>query len=193
MSTIDLFLDELKSQYKQEFELKFTLENKANYLLIAAGVTLSLLFSFGVELTDKLTHDYEYLSLVIGFLMLGAITNGISILFSILGFAPMLYRYTLPYNRFFIKDPTNNKFKFNDKVIGEYRDGAGEDYTESITIFKESMIENYLRCNLQNGQQNEKKATIIKIAQWLFFTGAISIPLVIGFALPFLWSTANLP
>jgi hypothetical protein len=32
MSTIDLFLDELKSEYDKEFELKSSLENKANYL-----------------------------------------------------------------------------------------------------------------------------------------------------------------
>ena len=54
MSTIDLFLDELKSEYDKEFELKSSLENKANYILIAAGVTMSLLFSFGAVLVDKL-------------------------------------------------------------------------------------------------------------------------------------------
>ena len=36
MSTIDLFLDELKSEYDRGFELKSSLENKANYILIAA-------------------------------------------------------------------------------------------------------------------------------------------------------------
>ena len=61
MSTIDLFLDELKSEYNREFELfelKPSLENKANYILIAAGVTMSLLFSFGAVLIDKLHSDY---------------------------------------------------------------------------------------------------------------------------------------
>ena len=58
MSTIDLFLDELKSEYNREFELKSSLENKANYILIAAGITISLLFSFGAVLIDKLHSDY---------------------------------------------------------------------------------------------------------------------------------------
>jgi hypothetical protein len=191
MSTIDLFLEELKSAYKQEFELKATLENKANYLLVASGVTMSLLFSFGVELIGKLNHDYEFLPFVIGFLMFSVIANGMSILLSILGFALTPYRFSLPYNVFFKKDQTTNKFKFNNKVIEEFRDGKGETDNESITIFKETIIENYLRCNLQNGRQNNWKAIIIKTAQWLFFAGAISIPFIIGFALPFLWSTAN--
>ena len=58
MSTIDLFLDELKSEYNREFELKSSLENKANYILIAAGITMCLLFSFGAVLIDKLHSDY---------------------------------------------------------------------------------------------------------------------------------------
>jgi hypothetical protein len=76
-------------------------------------------------------------------------------------------------------------------VIAEYRDGAGKNDIQSVTIFKESMIQNYLRCNLQNGQQNEKKSIIIEIAQWLFFAGVIIVPIIIGFALPFLWSTTK--
>jgi hypothetical protein len=125
MSTIDLFLEELKSQYKQEFELKSTLENKANYLLIAAGVTMSLLFTFGAQLTGSLNSNYEYVLVVVALLMLGVITNGISVLFSILGFSLKPYRYTLPYDAFFIKDPLNGNLSFNDKVIEEYRDGKG--------------------------------------------------------------------
>ena len=86
MSTIDLFLDELRSEYDKEFELKFSLENKANYILIAAGVTMSLLFSFGSVLVDKLNADYQYLTFVVVFLMIGVVTNGISVLFSITWF-----------------------------------------------------------------------------------------------------------
>ena len=52
MSTIYLFLDELKSEYDREFELKSSLENKANYILIDAGVTMWLLFSFRAVLID---------------------------------------------------------------------------------------------------------------------------------------------
>lgn len=192
MSTIDLFLEELKFQYKQEFELKSNLENKANYLLIAAGVTLSLLFTFGAQLIGKLGTNYEYFPIVIGFLMLSVITNGISILFSILGFSLKPYRYTLPYDAFFTKDPTTKKMSFNDKVIEEYRDGLGKTDTESTQIFKESIIENYLRCNRQNGLQNKSKAIIIKTAQWLFFAGAITIPFIMGFALFYLWSSSNI-
>ena len=188
MSTIDLFLDELKSEYDKEFELKSSLENKANYILIAAGVTMSLLFSFGAVLVDKLNSDYQYLIVVVIFLMVGVVTNGASVLFSVLGFSIKHYRYPLPYHAFFTKDSSTKKLVFNDEVIEEYRDGLGETKAESIQIFKESIIENYLRCNKQNAIQNYNKAKKIKIAQWLFFAGAITIPLIMGFVLPYLWS-----
>jgi hypothetical protein len=186
--TIDLFLDELKSQYQQEFELKSSLENKANYLLIAAGVTMSLLFSFGVELTGNLNKEYQYLSFVVGFLILGVVTNVISVLFSVLGFSIKPYRYTIHHESLFLKDPLNGNLSFNEKLIEEYRDGEGE---EAVKKFKSTIIESYVTCILKNGIQNKSKAIKIKIAQWLFFAGAVSIPFIIGFALLYLWSKSN--
>ena len=58
---------------------------------------------------------------------------------------------------------------FNGEVIEQYRDGSGQTVAESIQIFKESVIENYLECNKENAIQNYNKATRIKIAQWFLF------------------------
>jgi hypothetical protein len=184
MSTIDLFLDELKSEYDKEFELKSSLENKANYILIAAGVTMSLLSNFGAVLVDKLNADYQYLIFVVVFLMTGVVTNGISVLFSVLGFSIKPYRYPLPYHAFFTKEGM-----FNEGAIKQYSEGMGKDKPESEKIFKDSIIENYLRCIKQNAIQNKNKAIKIKITQWFFFAGTIAIPFIIGFVLPYLWST----
>jgi hypothetical protein len=126
MSTIDLFLEELKSHYKQEFELKSTLENKANYLLIAAGVTMTLLFSFGSTLIGNLNLNYQYLYYVISFLLLGIITNGISILFAVLAFTIKPYRFVFPHNIFFDKDGM-----FNTAIINDYKEGTGKTEDES--------------------------------------------------------------
>lgn len=89
---------------------------------------------------------------------------------------------------FLKEDPSNNKLMFNGEVIEQYRDGSGQTVAESIQIFKESVIENYLECNKENAIQNYNKATRIKIAQWFFFAGSISIPFIVGFALPYLWT-----
>jgi len=47
---------------------------------------------------------------------------------------------------------------FNGEVIEQYRDGSGQTVAESIQIFKESVIENYLECNKENAIQNYNKA-----------------------------------
>ena len=65
---------------------------------------MSLLFSFGAVLVDKSNADYQYLILVIVFLMIGVVTNGISVLFSGLGFSIKPYRYPLPYHAFSTKE-----------------------------------------------------------------------------------------
>src|SRR4030095_368020 len=98
------------------------------------------------------------------------------------------YGFPFPYHAFFKEDPSNNKLMFNGEVIEQYRDGSGQTVAESIQIFKESVIENYLECNKENAIQNYNKATRIKIAQWFFFAGSISIPFIVGFALPYLWT-----
>ena len=76
---------------------------------------------------------------------------------------------------------------FNHELIEKYRNGIGDTKEESLQTFKESVIENYLTCNKVNAIQNNDKAIRIKIAQWFFFAGAMSIPFIIGFALPYLW------
>lgn len=78
---------------------------------------MSLLFSFGAVLVDKLNSDYEYLRVVVILLIVGVVTNGASVLFSVLGFSIKHYRYPLPYFVFFTKDSSTKKLVFNDKVI----------------------------------------------------------------------------
>lgn len=92
---------------------------------------MSLLFSFGAVLVDKLNADYQYLILVVVFLMIGVVTNGISVLFSVLGFSIKPYRYPLPYHAFFTKEGM-----FNEEAIKQYSEGMGKDKPESEKIFK---------------------------------------------------------
>ena len=75
------------------------------------------------------------------FLMIGVVTNGISVLFSVLGFSIKHYGFPFLYHAFFKEDPSNNKSLFNGEVIEQYRYGSGQTVAESIQIFKEAVIE----------------------------------------------------
>jgi hypothetical protein len=166
-----LFLQELKSQYDKEFDLKNTLEGKANYLLTIAGVVSTLLFGFGTFLIDNLDTSYPFLSYITTLITLGVAINIVSVLFSVLSFKIQPYRYVMPYNHFFNDDGT-----FNEEAIEEYRDA-------DIGVFKDTLIETYLRCIKHNDLTNKGKAVKVKVAQWLFFAGVITIPIAIGILL----------
>jgi hypothetical protein len=172
LSSKDLFLQELKSQYDKEFDLKSTLEGKANYLLTIAGVVSTLLFGFGTFLIDNLNTNYPFLSHISTLIIAGVAINIVSILFSVLSFKIQPYRYVMPFDHFFYDDGT-----FNEKAIEEYRDEP------NVDVFKDTIIETYLRCIKDNGLTNKGKAIKVKIAQWLFFAGVITIPIAIGILL----------
>ena len=171
MSSKDLFLQELKSQYDKEFDLKNTIESKANYLLTIAGVVSILLFGFGTFLIDNINTSYPPLPYISSLIILGVAINIVSILFSVLSFRIQPYRYVMPYDHFF-----NDDLSFNEKAIKEYRDA-------DIGVFKDTIIETYLRSNKDNGLTNQDKAVKVQIAQWLFFAGVVTIPIVIGILL----------
>lgn len=112
------------------------------------------------------------------FLMIGVVTNGISVLFSVLGFSIKHYGFPFLCHAFFKEDPSNNKSLFNGEVIEQYRDGSGQTVAESIQIFQESVIENYLECNKENAIQNYYKATRIKLRNGSFLQDRYLFPLL---------------
>jgi len=180
LSSKDLFLEALKSQYDKEFELKDALEGKANNLLTIAGVVSTLLFGFGTFLISNLNADYQPLPYLSFLLVVGVVTNIISILFSVMSFKIQPYSYAMAYNNFYNEDGT-----FNEETIEEYRD------EKDVNVFKETIIETYLRCIKHNDLMNNGKALTIKIAQWFFFAGALTIPLMIGILLFYLPHTSS--
>lgn len=50
--------------------------------------------------------------------MIGVVTNGISVLFSVLGFSIKPYRYPHPYHAFFTEERM-----FNEEAIKQYSEG----------------------------------------------------------------------
>ena len=168
MSKRDLFLAELKSHYDKEFELKNTLESKANYILAAAGIVVTLLFSFGSPIIEKLAQHSEVFLTARVLLITGISANVLAILCSVLAFRITLYKYAMPSDAFY-----DDKGNLNDEVIAEYSDG------NDLDVFGDTMIETYLDCNRHNDAMNNEKTIKIKIAQWSFFTGIVIIPLII--------------
>jgi hypothetical protein len=161
LKTREEFLEELKSQYEMEFELKNSLETKANYNLVASGVVVGLLFTFGVALLDTFNW-VPNIQMIFTLLLLSIGSLTISILFSVLVLRIKGYYFTFLPNYFYNGD------NFDYEAINEYRD---MDYD----MFLNKRIELYLKANKTNFKENENKATKIEIAHWLFFGGIILV------------------
>jgi hypothetical protein len=149
VSKRQLFLNELKKQYDKEFELKNTQENKANYLLAASGIVVTLLFSYGSPIIAKLSQHSQLLLSADILLIISVSANVLTILFSVLAFKIQQYRYSMPSDAFYNDDGT-----LDDETIAQYRDG------NDIDVFGDTMIDNYIRCNRSNGFTNKGKVLL---------------------------------
>lgn len=157
-TTKEYFLDELKIQYEKEFELKNSLETKANYTLAASGIIVGLLFAFASNLFSGFqnlpTLPYVSASLLIGIGLFIA-----SILFSVLVSKIKMYHYATIHKYFFTKDGV-----FNEETKDEFKNMELDD-------FLDDRIDTYLIANKINYTNNEDKARNVKYTHWLFLFG----------------------
>jgi hypothetical protein len=161
------FLNELKAQYEKEFELKNSLENKANYLLVASGVVAGLLFSFGANLSEEFSISTYFVFIIVS-LVVGTSLFVIAILCSAYALRIRPYRYATLHKIFYNSDGT-----FNEDNKADYKEMEKEE-------FLKNRIDEYLRSNKQNYEENEYKASRIKIAFRLFFSGMATVPITIS-------------
>jgi hypothetical protein len=161
------FLSELKAQYEKEFELKNSLENKANYLLVASGVVAGLLFSFGANLSDEFSKSI-YFGYVIASLVSGISLFVAAILCSALALRIRLYRYATVHIIFYHDDGT-----FNEDNKTAYVEMEEDE-------FLDNRIDEYLKSNKRNFEENEYKASKISIAHAIFFSGMATVPITIS-------------
>ncbi len=166
-------LDELKTQYEKEFELKRTLETKANYNLVPAGVVVGLLFGFGATVLNSI-DAVPNISLVIYSLLVGIILFVVSILFSVLALRIKIYYYASPHEHFY-----NEEGMLDEEEINEFRNMEPD-------AFLDDRIHTYLRANKSNSIENDYKASKVNVAHWLFVFAMITVPITI---LIFIFST----
>ncbi len=167
------FLDELKTQYEKEFELKTTLETKANYNLVSAGVVVGLLFGFGATVLDGI-DVVPNISLVLSSLLVGIILFVASILFSVLALRIKVYYYASTHEHFY-----NEEGMLDEEVINEFRN-------MDTDKFLDDRIHTYLRANKSNSVENDYKASKVNVAHWLFVFAIITVPITV---LIFIFST----
>jgi len=129
------FLGELKTQYEKEFEIKNSLETKANYNLAASGIIVGLLFTFGTSLLDP-SKTILNIHCIVALLLLSIGVFVSSIICSVLALRIRDYYFAFLPNYFYLDKDT-----FNEEKKNEYKN---MDYSLYLT----KMIDIYLRSNV---------------------------------------------
>lgn len=158
MDNREKFLEELKCQYEKEFEIKNSLETKANYNLASSGIVVGLLFTFGVALLQTF-REISNINYIIALLLFSIGFFVTSVFFSVLALRIKDYYFAFLHDYFYTEENT-----LNEQTINEYKNMDSEK-------FFDKRIELYLRANKYNYTENENKATRIEIAHWLFLGG----------------------
>jgi hypothetical protein len=172
-SSKDLFVEELRNSYQKGWEVKATLETKANNIITISGTVATLLFGFGSLFLESLNPDYQLLSVFIGLLMIGIIASVIAIICGGLSFR--IRTYDVPVGP--------DYFSGKPEKIDEFKKATSD-------TFNNTMISAYLKCMNQNNDENERKVKYISPAQWLFFISMIVVPILLGVVLHAVYSNA---
>jgi len=125
----------LKTQYEKEFEIKNSLETKANYNLAASGIIVGLLFTFGTSLLDP-SKTILNIHCIVALLLLSIGVFVSSIICSVLALRIRDYYFAFLPNYFYLDKDT-----FNEEKKNEYKN---MDYSLYLT----KMIDIYLRSNV---------------------------------------------
>lgn len=155
------------------WEVKATLEVKANNIVTIAGTVATLLFGFGSLFLESLNPAYPFLPAFTGFLLTGIIVSVVAIIFGGLSFRIRTYEVPIGLDFFAEKK----------ELLDEYKRATSD-------TFYNTMITAYLRCMKQNNEENERKVKQISIAQWLFFASMIIVPILLGIVLHAVYSSA---
>ena len=159
----ELLLQELKVVYDRQWELKDSLERKANNIVIISGIITSLLFGFtSFQFSGNNSNNIfqiHHPDYVIWLIIVSIVSSAVAVLLSVLSLRIKPYQFLLvEMNE---DDLTQLRIRTKPEVI----DRLIKDYHESIKY---------------NTKENKSKTRLVRIANWFLFAAIANIPLVLG-------------
>jgi hypothetical protein len=161
-------LKTLEANYQVEFDIKKTLEEKANNITTISGVVATLLFGFGQLFVSKLAElHYPWLPYVTFIVMFGCLTGLAAIVFSVAAFRVEKYHYVI-----------GGKSKPRPSITTDIS------HTEfEIREKDEDLIQAYIDSINENEKKNNSKSNWVLAAQSAFILSIFSIVILLGWLL----------
>jgi hypothetical protein len=176
------FLNELKSQFDRDIDIRNSLESKSTQLITMSSTIVTILVSIGAFLISKIsanpdlqnTYPLVYPSIFLvslGILVSGIVLATICIYFLTKSAAIRKYKYPMGHENFFEND------NYDEKEADKFRKYPTE-------VFNKHMVKEYLQSIKTNSESISEKSGLIKKGQKFLnpaiFTIAILVVFVLG-------------
>lgn len=160
---------ELKAEHDMQTHFNSTLEGKGSQLVRSCGIVIPLLLAAGTFLSGRIGRNHELENLLGILLLIILVLTIASMFYSVRAQRIKLYTQFHPVDfKSFID--AQGKSNQNVKDVGKMDVGDFYDY----------MIYSHLKSNMSNTETNAKKASKIRIAQYLFLIGLSIVPVLVG-------------
>ncbi|HET7148526.1 MAG TPA: hypothetical protein VFI73_08525 [Candidatus Nitrosopolaris sp.] len=101
MSSVDIFLKEVRDQYNRELDDKKSLDDTASNMILIIGTTTGFLLTLAAAILVKLNPKYEFFSVAVVLLLAGIVINIVAIYLFLLVPRIRSYRMIMGYKVFF--------------------------------------------------------------------------------------------
>jgi hypothetical protein len=167
----ETFLNELKSQFEKDIDLRKTLDNKANTMITVSSGVSTLLIAIGTFLISRIVEKNIIYGVSIAILAIGIVLATLGIWRFIQSYSLRTYKYAMGHEHFFdekgvyrrdLVDSVRNlpKKEFNDRLY--------KGYLESIKI---------------SAALNKDKASGIRRGQKFLTATLVVVAVLVGFVL----------
>jgi hypothetical protein len=160
-------LEELRSRFDNELDIKDKLEGKATNTITVAGIMAAIFMGFGSTILDNVDITSGYFIPAITLLMLELIATLATVIFAIKAYRLGTYQFPLVRSEFL----SDNKVYDKNKIM-QFKQLDDDTYYETA--------KKYLMCIKYNQKENDRKAAWVDRAQFTLIGAIGLIPIFAG-------------
>ena len=170
------FLDELKSQFDRDLEIRKNLDSKSTSMITMSSSVVTVLIGIGTFLVShivSLDTKVDVFGTSLWILVLGILSAMVCIILLIISYALRSYTFPMGHEQFYKKD---KKDEYDHENIQKFRNASENEFTGL-------MIEEYLACIKDANKASSNKSRFIKWGQISFLVSIGFIALLLCYVL----------
>jgi hypothetical protein len=171
LSSVDIFLKEIRDQYNRELDEKKSLDDTASSMILIVGTTTGFPLTLAAAILVKLNPKYEFFRVSVVLLLAGIVINIIAIYLFLLVPRIRSYLVIMGYHVFFGPEEI-----LKEDILHQFE-------TAEPKALNNNLIYSYMEALKTNSKLNNNKSEKIGLGQIMFFVGVAVIIISTGFQL----------